>query len=200
MLRGKVAIVIGSSSGIGLAIVKVSALIERLDLKNAVHVGHSTGGGQVTRYVASYCMGQARFARWLSVLLLSAAAALFAPIVVAQDTIAPGAKVSVVTDHELPNVPGKSMRAVLVEYAPGAGSPSHRHPTSAFIYARVLEGAIRSKVNDEPERTYQTGESWTEKPGDHHQVSKNASVTEPAKLLAIFVVDTSDRQIVIPDK
>jgi quercetin dioxygenase-like cupin family protein len=63
-----------------------------------------------------------------------------------------------------------------------------------------LEGAIRSKVNDEPERTYQAGESWMEKPGDHHQVSQNASRTEPAKLLAIFVVDTSDRKIVIPDK
>ena len=55
-------------------------------------------------------------------------------------------------------------------------------------------------MNDAPERTYQAGESWTEKPGDHHQVSKNASTTEPAKLLAIFVVDTSDRQIVIPDE
>ena len=141
-----------------------------------------------------------RFAGWLRVSFLSTAVALFAPIVAAQDTNAPGAKVSVVSDHELPNVPGKSMRAIVVEYAPGAGSPSHRHPTSAFIYARVLEGAIRSKVNDEPERTYQTGESWTEKPGDHHQVSKNASATQPAKLLAIFVVDTSDRQIVIPDK
>ena len=139
-------------------------------------------------------------ASWPRALLFSAAAVVFAPVVVAQDTIAPGAKVSVVFEQELPNVPGKSMRAVLVEYAPGAGSPSHRHPTSAFIYARVLEGAIRSKVNDGPERTYQTGESWTEKPGDHHQVSKNASATEPAKLLAIFVVDTSDRQIVIPDK
>jgi quercetin dioxygenase-like cupin family protein len=42
---------------------------------------------------------------------------------------------------------------VLVEYGPGGGSPSHRHPSSAFIYARVLEGAIRSKVNDAPERT-----------------------------------------------
>ena len=92
------------------------------------------------------------------------------------------------------------MRAVLVEYEPGAGSPSHRHPSSAFIYARVLEGAIRSKVNDEPEHTYKAGESWTEKPGDHHQVSRNASDTEPAKLLAIFVVDTSDSEIVIPDK
>ena len=110
------------------------------------------------------------------------------------------AKVTLVAEHELPNVPGKSLRAVLVEYGPGAGSPSHRHPASAFIYARVLEGAIRSKVNDAPERTYQAGESWTEKPGDHHQVSQNASTTAPAKLLAVFVVDTSDRQIVIPDK
>ena len=109
-------------------------------------------------------------------------------------------KVTLVGDHELPNVPGKSLRAVLVEYGPGAGSPSHRHPSSAFIYARVLEGAIRSKVNDAPERTYQAGESWTEQPGDHHQVSQNASTTAPAKLLAIFVVDTSDREIVIPDK
>lgn len=133
-------------------------------------------------------------------LLLTAAASLIATSVGAHETLAPGAKVSVVFDQALPNVPGKSMRAVLVEYEPGAGSPSHRHPTSAFIYARVLEGAIRSKVNDEPEHTYKAGESWTEKPGDHHQVSHNASDTQPAKLLAIFVVDTSDSKIVIPDK
>jgi quercetin dioxygenase-like cupin family protein len=82
------------------------------------------------------------------------------------------AKVTLVYEHALPNVPGKSLRAVLVEYGPGGGSPSHRHPSSAFIYARVLEGAIRSKVNDAPERTYQAGESWTEQPGDHHQVSQ----------------------------
>ena len=133
-------------------------------------------------------------------LLLTAAAALYETSVAAQETLAPGAGVSVVFDQALPNVPGKSLRAVLVEYGPGAGSPSHRHPSSAFIYARVLEGAIRSKVNDEPERTYRAGESWMEKPGDHHQVSHNASGTEPAKLLAIFVVDTGDTKIVIPDK
>src|SRR5215468_4881492 len=118
----------------------------------------------------------------------------------ADDAGLKNAKVTLVDQHELPNVPGKSLRAVLVEYGPGGGSPSHRHPSSAFIYARVLEGAIRSKVNDGAERTYKAGESWSEKPGDHHQVSQNASNTEPAKLLAIFVVDTSDREIVIPDK
>ena len=64
----------------------------------------------------------------------------------------------------------------------------------------MLEGEIRSKVNDEPEHIYKAGEAWTEQPGDHHQVSANASTTEPAKLLAIFVVDTADKDIVIPDK
>ena len=120
--------------------------------------------------------------------------------VLADESKSKNAKVTVVYEHELPNVPGKSLRAVLVEYGPDGGSPSHRHPSSAFIYARVLEGAIRSKVNDTPERTYQAGESWIEQPGDHHQVSHNASTTAPAKLLAIFVVDTSEREIVIPDK
>ena len=129
-----------------------------------------------------------------------AAAVLFATSVAAQEDIGKNAKATLVFDQELPNVPGKSLRVVLVEYGPGGGSPSHHHPSSAFIYARVLEGAIRSKVNDAPERAYQAGESWTEVPGDHHQVSQNASTTAPAKLLAVFVVDTSDREIVIPDK
>ena len=133
-------------------------------------------------------------------LFVVAAAALFVTSIAAQENIGGNVKVTVVSDQELSNVPGKSLRVVLVEYGPGSGSPSHHHPSSAFIYARVLEGAIRSKVNDAPERTYQAGESWTEQPGDHHQVSQNASTTAPAKLLAIFVVDTSERELVIPDK
>ena len=66
-------------------------------------------------------------------------------------------KVTQIFDRELPNVPGKSMRAVLVEYGPGAASPSHRHPSSAFIYATVLEGEIRSKVNDDARARLQGG-------------------------------------------
>jgi quercetin dioxygenase-like cupin family protein len=130
--------------------------------------------------------------------LLIAGAALLAANAAAEETKV--SKVTQIFDRELPNVPGKSMRAVLVEYGPGASSPSHRHPPSAFIYATVLEGEIRSKVNDDPEHVYKAGEAWTEKPGDHHQVSANASATEPARLLAIFVVDTADKDIVIPDK
>jgi quercetin dioxygenase-like cupin family protein len=116
----------------------------------------------------------------------------------ADDAAANEAKVTLVYDHELPNVPGKSMRGVLVEYAPGGSSAAHTHPGSAFIYATVLEGAIRSQVNDEPEKTYRAGESWSEFPGDRHSVSANASETEPARLLAVFVLDTSETELVFP--
>jgi len=133
-------------------------------------------------------------------LLLLAAASLLSTSVAAEETNAPESKVTQIFDRELPNVPGKSLRAVLVEYGPGAGSPSHRHPPSAFIYATVLEGEIRSQVNDAPARVYKAGEAWTEQPGDHHKVSANASATKPARLLAIFVVDTAEKEIVIPDK
>jgi quercetin dioxygenase-like cupin family protein len=120
---------------------------------------------------------------------------VFSPAL-AQD---PARKITVVFDHALPNVPGKSIKGVLVEYGPGGSSASHTHPSSAFIYATVLEGAIRSKVNDEPEKVYRVGENWSEQPGDHHLVSANASDTEPAKLLAVFVVDTDETSIVIDD-
>jgi quercetin dioxygenase-like cupin family protein len=110
------------------------------------------------------------------------------------------AKVTVVFDHALPNVPGKSMKGVLVEYQPGGSSPAHTHPDSAFIYATVLAGAIRSKVNDGPETVYRAGESFAELPGDHHGVSANASATEPARLLAVFVVDSNETVLTVDDK
>ncbi|MFL4999063.1 MAG: cupin domain-containing protein, partial [Xanthobacteraceae bacterium] len=95
-------------------------------------------------------------------------------------------KVTVVFQHELPNVPGKSVKGVLVEYGPGGYSPGHTHAKSAFIYATVLEGAIRSQVNDGPVAVYTAGQSFSELPGDRHAVSANASKTRRAKLLAVF--------------
>jgi quercetin dioxygenase-like cupin family protein len=97
-------------------------------------------------------------------------------------------------------VPGKSIRGVLVEYEPGGLSPAHTHPNSAFIYATVLEGTIRSQVNDRPVITYDAGESFSEFPGDHHGVSENASKTERARLLAVFVVDTNETNLTTYEK
>jgi quercetin dioxygenase-like cupin family protein len=111
---------------------------------------------------------------------------------------AENSKVTLVYEHALPNVPGKSIKGVLVEYGPGGTSSAHTHPKSAFIYATVLEGAIRSSVNNGPVVTYRTGESFSEMPGDRHSVSENASKTEPAKLLAVFVVDTDEKELTTP--
>jgi quercetin dioxygenase-like cupin family protein len=72
------------------------------------------------------------------------------------------------------------------------------NPNSAFIYATVLEGAIRSQVNDGPVTTYRAGESFSEFPRDG--VSENASTTESARLLAVFVVDTDETTLTTPYK
>lgn len=110
------------------------------------------------------------------------------------------AKVTLVYEHELPNAPGKSIKGVLVEYGPGGFSEGHTHPNSAFIYATVLEGSIRSQVNDGPVKTYKAGESFSEMPGDRHGVSANGSKAKPAKLLAVFVVDTDQKELTYPLK
>jgi len=59
----------------------------------------------------------------------------------------------------------------------------------------VIEGAVRSRVNDGPEKVFRVGESFVEMPGDHHGVSANASDLEPSKLLAVFVVNTDDTEL-----
>jgi quercetin dioxygenase-like cupin family protein len=101
-------------------------------------------------------------------------------------------------EQAIPNIPGKSLVALVVDYAPGGASPSHTHAKSAFIFAYVLSGEIESQVNDGPKRVYRAGESWYETPGSIHRVSRNASKTEPAKLLAVFVVDTDDKKLTTP--
>ena len=105
-----------------------------------------------------------------------------------------------VFEHKIPNAEGKTMVAVIVTYPPGAKSPSHHHAKSAFIYAYVLSGAIRSQVDDEPAKVYQVGEGFNEMPGSHHRISENASDKDPASLLAIFVVDSKDKPLTIPDQ
>lgn len=111
-----------------------------------------------------------------------------------QETITPLFK------GDLPNVPGKALLAVEVSFPPGAASPPHRHPGSAFIYAYVLSGEIISAVGGEQPRLYRPGESWHEDPGAHHTVTRNASKEKPARLLVIFLVDPNERQLVIPDR
>jgi quercetin dioxygenase-like cupin family protein len=100
----------------------------------------------------------------------------------------------------IPNIPGKSLIALVVDYRPGGASPSHTHAKSAFIFGYVLSGEVESQVNDGPRRVYRAGESFYEPPGSQHTVSRNASKKRPAKLLAVFVVDTDDKELTTPIK
>jgi quercetin dioxygenase-like cupin family protein len=100
----------------------------------------------------------------------------------------------------IPNIPGKSLIANEVNYGPGEATPAHTHETSAFIYAYVISGAIESKVNDGETRIYHAGESFTEPPGAIHSICRNASKTEPAKMLVVTVVDTNHKAMLTPVK
>ncbi|MCP1517856.1 quercetin dioxygenase-like cupin family protein [Pseudomonas migulae] len=126
------------------------------------------------------------------------AAAFAAVSITASAADKPAGKVTVVFDRPIPNIPGKSMKGVVVEYGPGAASPAHTHPKTAFIYATVLEGSFRIKIKDKPEKIYNVGENFVEEPGSVHEVSANASDTQPARLLAVFVLDSDEKVLVTP--
>jgi len=127
-------------------------------------------------------------------------AALAMAVAVVASAGSPGDTIKPNFSHPIPNIPGKSLVAVEVLYPPGGASLPHRHAKSAFIYAYVVSGQVLSQVGDGPERAYRAGESFYETPGAHHLVSRNASETEPAKLLAVFIVDTDDKPLTTPDK
>ncbi|MDI1238749.1 MAG: cupin domain-containing protein [Polaromonas sp.] len=121
------------------------------------------------------------------VIAMLAAAALVHPWVFAHDVGAGEEKVSPMQLQNLPDVPGKQVVMAIVSYAPGQASLPHLHAGSVFAY--VLEGEVVSQLGGRPPVTYKAGESWYEPPRAAHLVSRNASSTRPARLLAWLVMD-----------
>jgi quercetin dioxygenase-like cupin family protein len=99
--------------------------------------------------------------------------------------------------EKLPNVPGKSITTLLVEFPPNAFTPRHRHPGSVTAY--VLKGTLRSQLNDGPIGTFGVGGTWFEPPGTIHSMVENPSPTEPAEIMAIFVADSDCGALTIFD-
>lgn len=97
--------------------------------------------------------------------------------------------------YALPNVPGKAITALIVDYPPGGVTPPHMHGKN-FVVGYVLEGDIRSQLDNGQEIVYHCGQSWQEMPGAHHKVSRNDSTTRPAKLLAIFIGNANDKKLI----
>ena len=101
-----------------------------------------------------------------------------------------GSKLDVVEpigSYALPNVPGKRVTIVRVFYGPGGFTRPHRHAGSVTAY--ITKGEIRSQLGGGPVETFKVGQSFFEPPGATHLVSANASNTEPAELIAVFVAD-----------
>ena len=127
--------------------------------------------------------------RWVLLVL-----SLIATVVCARARVVPAVRgIGAGQEHtvfstRLPNVPGKALTAIVVKYGPGGSTPAHRHAGSVFAY--VLSGQIRSENSATgPVRVYRAGETFFEPPGSTHLVSANASDTEAATLLAVFVAD-----------
>jgi quercetin dioxygenase-like cupin family protein len=93
-----------------------------------------------------------------------------------------------VIKQTLPGDPPREITLVEVNYPPGTGSPAHQHANGVMAF--VVSGSITSKVGDGPEQTYRAGDAWWEPVGAIHRVSRNASATEPATLLAIYIAPT----------
>ena len=135
--------------------------------------------------------------------IVQAVAALLLEVSVQSSADAHGAgheSVSPAFTRAVPNLPGKTLTSFIVTYPAGVSSSPHTHARSAYIYAFVISGAIRSKVDDGPAKIYRAGESWSEAPGAHHVVSENASAIAPASLLAVFIADTGETNLTTPDK
>ncbi|VWD00595.1 cupin [Burkholderia lata] len=109
---------------------------------------------------------------------LAAGAALLPAAARAHDA---GDNVHAIMQQAVPEAPGKLAVVATVDYAPGQASDAHRHLGSVF--AVVSKGEVLSQVNGGPLHRYRAGEGWYEAPGSRHQVSRNASATEPAQLV-----------------
>lgn len=86
---------------------------------------------------------------------------------------------------DLPDIEGREAVVLEVEYPPGVASASHRHNAHTFVY--VLEGTVVMQVAGGEQQTLVAGQTFYESPDDVHTVSRNASDTEPAKILVFFI-------------
>lgn len=108
---------------------------------------------------------------------------------------APQASVTALTSKDLPELPGKEVLMITVDYPPGSVDPIHRHNAHAFIY--VLDGSIIMQVKGGKEVTLTPGQTFYEGPDDVHVVGRNASSTKPAKFVVFFVKDKG-APVVVP--
>lgn len=121
----------------------------------------------------------------LSLLLAFSSVLAFGSVLAASSANLQVGKVTRLMTKDLPDVPGKEGMVETVDFAPGEVSQPHRHNADLFVY--VLEGSVITQVEGGSAQTVHAGEVFYESPTDVHIVSRNASETQPAKLLVFYV-------------
>jgi quercetin dioxygenase-like cupin family protein len=112
--------------------------------------------------------------------------------------VSSGVKTTELFNQAMEDVPGRRLTVRLTEREPGNGSPAHRHPGSHTV-GYILEGTYEVKIDDNPRKILQPGEVFYEPPNALHEVSRNASTTQPVKYLVIQVSDPS-KPATVPEK
>lgn len=110
----------------------------------------------------------------------------------------PPTKVTSLMKQALADIAGREVVMITLDIPPGGGSPAHRHPAS-HIFGYVLEGAYKTKLDNGPETVLTKGQSFYEAPGQLHAVSRNASDSEPAKVLVVSVSEAG-KPLTVPEK
>jgi quercetin dioxygenase-like cupin family protein len=132
----------------------------------------------------------------VAVFAFAVLAAGFGLGVVAAQQQPPATKVTALMKQVIPEYPGHEVTMITLDIPPGGGSPPHRHP-GHHTFGYVLEGAYKIKVGDGPEMTLTPGQTFYEAPGQLHAVSRNASDTEPAKVLVFMLAESGKPTTVV---
>ena len=109
----------------------------------------------------------------------------------AKDAKSVGITLMPVMAQVLPDDPKQTVTAFMVYLTPEASTTSHRHAGVVFVH--VLEGSVRSQLNNGEVIEYRAGESWNEPPGSIHSYMENPSKTTPARLIATIIAPTGAR-------
>lgn len=123
----------------------------------------------------------------LTALIAGVSLGLFALTTAGAAKAVEDARVALLLTQALPDLPDREIVLATVEYLPGGASAPHRHDAHVFVY--VLAGAVRMQISGHAATTLTAGQVYYESPDDIHQLSANASATEPAKLLVIWLKD-----------
>ena len=136
--------------------------------------------------------------RTSTVIFMTIALASIVPVAVADSPKSAGS-VQELLHQPLPNMSQPDVVVITVDYPPGASTPPHEHPGATYAY--VLKGAVVSQLGDEQPHTYTEGQLWSETPHQRHVLSRNASATDPARLLVFFVAPHGEElTTILPSK